>query len=76
MRNRHPSACWRTGGKVVEKTEILFARLDPKEVMAKVEAMHEARRAADGSQNGAQMLPAAGTLWIVLKRMAAQRMMR
>ena len=41
-----------TGGKVVEKTEILFARLDPKEVMAKVEAMHEARRAADGSQNG------------------------
>ncbi len=32
-----------TGGKVVEKPEILFARQDLKEVMEKVEAMHEAR---------------------------------
>ncbi len=42
-----------TGIKVVEKTEILFARLDPKEVMAKVEAMHEARAAKSSQDDGA-----------------------
>ena len=40
------------GTKVVEKTEILFARLDPKEVMAKVEAMHEARAAQNAQAKG------------------------
>ncbi len=34
-----------TGNKVVEKTEILFARLDLKEVMEKVDAMNAARAA-------------------------------
>ena len=37
-----------SGNKVTEKPEILFARMDIKEVMDKVEAMHEAQAAADG----------------------------
>lgn len=35
------------GGKVTEKPEILFARMDLKEVMAKVEAMEAEQRAAE-----------------------------
>lgn len=49
-----------TGIRVVEKTEILFARLDPKEVMAKVEAMHEARAAGSSQEGGADTEEAAG----------------
>ena len=37
-----------SGNKVTEKPEILFARMDIKEVMDKVEAMHEAQAAAAG----------------------------
>lgn len=37
------------GGKVTEKPEILFARMDLKEVMAKVEAMEAEQRAAEGA---------------------------
>lgn len=37
-----------TGGRVIEKPEILFARQDLKEVMEKVEAMHAARAAQEG----------------------------
>lgn len=42
------------GTKVVEKPEILFARLDAKEVTEKVEAMFAERKAAEGtsSENG------------------------
>ncbi len=36
-----------TGGRVIEKPEILFARQDLKEVMEKVEAMHAAREAQE-----------------------------
>ena len=46
-----------TGGKVTEKPEILFARLDMKEVLEKAEAMFAARRAeaeAASMQEGAQ----------------------
>ena len=35
---------YENGKKVVEKPEILFARLDPKEVMPKVEAIQEAQK--------------------------------
>ncbi|HIQ98477.1 MAG TPA: methionine--tRNA ligase [Candidatus Scybalocola faecavium] len=37
-----------TGGRVIEKPEILFARQDLKEVMEKVEAMHAARATQEG----------------------------
>ena len=37
-----------TGGRVIEKPEILFARQDLKEVMEKVEAVHAARAAQEG----------------------------
>ena len=37
------------GGKVVEKTEILFARLDMKEVMDEVEKIQAAQAAANGT---------------------------
>ena len=42
---RYPS-----GNKVTEKPEILFARMDSKEVMEKVEAMHAAESAAAGHE--------------------------
>jgi len=38
-----------SGGKVTDKPEILFARMDMKEVMEKVEAMHAADQAAEGA---------------------------
>ncbi len=38
--------CIHPAVKVTEKPEILFARLDVKEVMKKVEALQEARRSA------------------------------
>ena len=38
-----------SGNKVTDKPEILFARMDVKEVLAKVEAMHEAEAAAEGA---------------------------
>lgn len=38
-----------SGGHVTDKPEILFARLDMKEVLEKVEAMHAAEAAAAGS---------------------------
>ena len=37
------------GGHVTDKPEILFARMDMKEVMEKVEAMHAADQAAEGA---------------------------
>lgn len=43
-----------TGNRVVEKTEILFARLDLKEIMEKVEAMNAARAAQAAGDAGAQ----------------------
>ena len=45
-----------SGTKVTEKPEILFARMDIKEVMEKVEAMHQAEQKALGEsgQAGAQ----------------------
>ena len=51
---RYPS-----GNKVTEKPEILFARMDSKEVMEKVEAMHAAESAAAG-QGGAGESGASG----------------
>ena len=43
-----------SGNKVTEKPEILFARMDIKEVMAKVEAMQaEAQAAAEAAKEGA-----------------------
>ncbi|WP_418431154.1 methionine--tRNA ligase [Blautia sp.] len=41
-----------SGNKVTEKPEILFARLDVKEVMEKVEAMRAAQAAADAPKEG------------------------
>ena len=41
------------GNKVTEKPEILFARMDIKEVLAKVEAMHAAEEKAAGNTDGA-----------------------
>ncbi|MBQ5991825.1 MAG: methionine--tRNA ligase [Clostridia bacterium] len=41
------------GGKVAEKPEILFARLDPKVVMEKVEALQNAQKAAAQPQGPA-----------------------
>lgn len=38
-----------SGGKVTEKPEILFARMDVKEVLEKVEAMDEAAKASGGA---------------------------
>ena len=51
-----------SGNKVTEKTEILFARMDIKEVMDKVEAMHEAQAAAAGqsAEEGARTADGAG----------------
>ena len=51
-----------SGNKVTEKPEILFARMDIKEVMDKVEAMHEAQAAAAGqsSEEGARTADGAG----------------
>ncbi len=44
-----------SGNKVTEKPEILFARMDIKEVMAKVEAMQaEAQAAAEAAKEGAE----------------------
>ena len=43
-----------TGNKVVEKTEILFARLDLKEVMEKVETMNAARAAQAAGDAGTE----------------------
>ena len=51
---RYPS-----GNKVTEKPEILFARMDSKEVMEKVEAMHAAESAA-AEQEGAGESGASG----------------
>ncbi len=42
---------YESGTKVVKKPEILFARLDAKEVMDKVNALHEKRNAQSASQN-------------------------
>ena len=39
-----------SGNKVTDKPEILFARMDVKEVMEKVEAMHEAEAAKAGRE--------------------------
>ncbi len=44
------------GGKVAEKPEILFARLDPKVVMEKVEALQNAQKAASEPQ-APELLP-------------------
>ncbi len=42
-----------SGGKVTDKPEILFARMDVKEVLEKVEAMHAAEQAeAEGAAAG------------------------
>ena len=41
-----------SGGHVTDKPEILFARMDMKEVLDKVEAMHAAEAAAAGGANG------------------------
>ena len=41
-----------SGQKVTDKPEILFARMDIKEVLEKVEAMHAAEAAADTNQAG------------------------
>ena len=51
-----------SGNKVTEKPEILFARMDIKEVMDKVEAMHEAQAAAAGqsAEEGARTADGAG----------------
>ena len=51
-----------SGNKVTEKPEILFARMDIKEVMDKVEAMHEAQAAAAGqSADGGAAAEGAGS---------------
>ena len=42
------------GQKVTDKPEILFARMDIKEVLEKVEAMHGAEAAADRNQAGGE----------------------
>jgi len=42
-----------SGNKVTDKPEILFARMDVKEVLAKVEAMHAAESAAEGEGEAA-----------------------
>ncbi len=46
------------GGKVTPKPEILFARLDVKEVMEKVNAMFDARRAEAAKASDAKATPA------------------
>ena len=46
---RYPS-----GNKVTEKPEILFARMDSKEVMEKVEAMHAAESATAGQEGAGE----------------------
>ena len=46
---RYPS-----GNKVTEKPKILFARMDSKEVMEKVEAMHAAESAAAGQEGAGE----------------------
>ena len=48
------------GTKVTEKPQILFVRLDVKEVVEKAEAMFAERRAAAEAENGAQGSGAAG----------------
>ncbi len=47
------------GGKVTEKPEILFARLDVNEIMEKVNAMNEEREAAQEAGNAADSADAA-----------------
>ena len=42
---------YKSGNKVVEKPEILFARLDVKEVLAKVEEMYASRAQAEGAED-------------------------
>ena len=44
-----------SGQKVTDKPEILFARMDIKEVLEKVEAMHGAEAAADQNQAAVQI---------------------
>ncbi len=46
------STLYPSGGKVTQNPEILFVRRDLKEVMEKVEAMFESRKAADASSAG------------------------
>lgn len=43
---------YESGAKVTDKPQILFARLDPKEVMAKVEKIQAAQRAEYERENG------------------------
>ena len=43
---------YESGAKVTDKPQILFARLDPKEVMAKVEEIQAAQRAEYERENG------------------------
>ncbi len=45
---------YESGNKVVEKPEILFARLDVKEVVEKVEAMYAAQKGADEAEEAAE----------------------
>ena len=47
------------GGRVTEKPQILFARLDVKEVVEKAETMFAQRKAAAEAENGAENGPAA-----------------
>lgn len=44
-----------SGNKVTDKPEILFARLDAKEVVEKAEAMFAERKAASGAQSGEEV---------------------
>ena len=46
-----------SGTKVTEKPEILFARMDLKEVMEKVEAMHQAEQKALGESGQDEKAP-------------------
>ena len=52
------SALYPSGNQVTEKPEILFARQDLKEIIEKVDAMFEARRAAAGAGETAEETPA------------------
>ena len=53
-------ALYPSGNRVVEKPEILFARLKPEEVMEKVEAMFAERKAAAGTAESGEEKPAEG----------------
>ena len=46
MKSLTDLACIRPGNHVTDKPEILFARLDVKEVLEKAEALQEAQRSA------------------------------